>query len=86
MTDKPKEKIKAEHVISYNQYVEIEDVELDREMQRLNVVVSPLTMVARRLESGKITRQEAAEAIRGLSILIHHKCVEILEQFSPKDI
>ena len=72
--------------VSFNEHLEVEDGELHRsrhsisnELNKLKAVISPLNLIARRLETGGMTKLEAAQAIRGLSILMSHKCDEALE-------
>ena len=72
--------------VSFNEHLEVEDGELHRashsisnELNKLKAVISPLNLIARRLETGGMTKVEAAQAIRGLSILMSHKCDEALE-------
>ena len=70
---------RPEQIISYNEYVEVTEAELNAELNRVNAAISPLSMIARRLRAGKMSPQDAATAIDGMSILIHEKCREIIE-------
>ena len=69
---------------SHHEYVEINEAELDIEIARMNAAISPITMLARRLESNLISNKDAAEALRGIAILIDHKCQEIIEGFTSR--
>jgi hypothetical protein len=73
------EKREKESVIAFHQYEEVNDKEIDVEIYNLNQAVSPITMLARRLEQNKISKQDAATALRGMAILINHKCKEIID-------
>ena len=52
---------------------------ITREVNNLNNVISPMLMLARRLENNYITREDAACALRGLSVLINQKSQEIIQ-------
>jgi len=56
-----------------------EELTLINEIEKVHAAISPLGMLARRLDSGKISREEAAVALRGIVILLNHKIDEIVE-------
>ena len=65
--------------ISYHEFVDVQQEEITREVNNLNNVISPMLMLARRLENNYITREDAACALRGLSVLINQKSQEIIQ-------
>ncbi len=80
-----KDKARPQEILSYNEYVEVTEAELNSELNRVHLAISPLTMVSRRLRSGKMSAEDAATAIDGMSVLIHEKCREIIELLGKKE-
>ena len=72
--------------MSYHQFIDVHEEELALEVNNLNNVISPLLMIARRLEDGAITPNDAAIALRGVSILINHKSEEIIEAIVSQEL
>lgn len=76
----------SSNTMSYHQFIDVREEELAVEVNNLNNVISPLLMIARRLEGGTIQPGDAAIALRGLSILINHKSEEIIEAIVSKEL
>jgi len=72
--------------MSYHQFIDVHEEELALEVNNLNNVISPLLMIARRLDDGAITPHDAAIALRGVSILINHKSEEIIEAIVSQEL